>query len=139
MFIEIFLIPGTALLSLLGFVIIGIGVYFAYSGYGSSVGNWFLAGSIIGIGLTLYIGYKRMQSKKWALFNYADGKVNNEDVSEYSVGEKGKTISALRPEGKAVFSNDERITVYSMGEFIDVNQEVIIIKIDHNKIFVKQT
>ncbi|MFN0276200.1 MAG: NfeD family protein [Chitinophagales bacterium] len=138
MFVEIFLIPGTSILTLLGFVIIGVGVYLGYKDYGNTVGTWLLSGSIIGMGITLYIGYKRIQSKKWALYSNIDGKVNVEDFSKYKVGDIGKTFSALRPEGKAVFLNDERITVYSTGNFIDKDTEVEIIKIDKYKIYVKK-
>ena len=137
MFIEIFLIPGTSLLTLLGFLIIGIGVYAGFRQYGDVTGMWLLSGSIVGMAITLYIGYKRIQSKKWALYNTVDGKVNAEDLSKFKIGDTGITISALRPEGKAVFLNDERTTVYSFADFIDVDKEITIIKIDHNKIFVK--
>lgn len=137
MFVEIFLIPGTSVLTLLGFVIIGAGVYIGYKDLGAATGTWLLSGSIIGMGLTLYIGYKRIQSKKWALYSNIDGKVNVEDFSKFKVGDIGKTFSALRPEGKAIFTNDDRITVYSTGIFIDKDVQVTIIKIDNNKIYVK--
>lgn len=138
MFVEIFLIPGTSILTLLGFVIIGIGVYLGYKDFGTATGTWLLSGSIIGMGITLYIGYRRIQSKKWALYSNIDSKVNVEDFSKYKVGDVGKTFSALRPEGKAVFLNDERVTVYSTGNFIDKDATVQIIKIDQHKIFVKK-
>lgn len=138
MFVEIFLIPGTSILTLLGFVIIGIGVYLGYTDFGTTTGTWLLSGSIVGMGITLYIGYRRIQSKKWALYSNIDSKVNVEDFSKYKVGDIGKTFSALRPEGKAVFLNDERITVYSTGNFIDKDSTVQIIKIDEHKIYVKK-
>lgn len=96
-----------------------------------------LIGSIIGTGIILYIGYKRIRSKKWALFATIDGKVNDEDISEFKIGDIGTSFTALRPEGFVIFSNENRQTVYSLGEFIDKNSEVEIVKIDQNKIFVK--
>lgn len=138
MFIEMFLIPGTAILTLFGFVIIGIGVYIGYDNYGSEAGTWLLIGSILGAGVTLYIGYNRIKSKRWALQTNNTGKVNNEDVSSYKPGDNGKTFSVLRPEGKAVFQNDERVTVYSIGNFIDKDRNIEIVKVERNKIFVKE-
>ena len=57
-------------------------------------------------------------------------------MSSYKIGDKGITLTNLRPEGKALFGEDGRTTVYSIGEFIDKNAHIEIIKIEHNKIFV---
>ena len=95
-------------------------------------------GALLALGAVMYWGYKRTQSKKWALKTEIDGKVNNENLSAYAVGDKGIAFTNLRPEGKAIFANDERITVYSIGSFIDKDKAIRIIKIEHNKIFVTQ-
>jgi membrane-bound serine protease (ClpP class) len=64
-----------------------------------------------------------------------DSKVNVFD-NKITVGMEGKTISRLAPSGKAIF---EGITeeVFSKNDFIDENQEVIIVKIEGSKIIVK--
>lgn len=136
-FIEIFLIPGTSILTILGIGVVAIGVFLGYTEFGNTAGNLLFIGSIIGTGIILYIGYKRIRSKKWALFATIDGKVNDEDISEFKIGDIGTSFTALRPEGFVIFSNENRQTVYSLGEFIDKNSEVEIVKIDQNKIFVK--
>lgn len=136
-FIEIFLIPGTSILTILGVGVVAIGVFLGYSEFGNTAGNLLFIGSIIGTGILLYIGYKRIRSKKWALFETIDGKVNVEDISGFKIGEIGISITALRPEGLVIFNNEIRQTVYSLGEYIDKNSEVKIVKIDQNKIFVK--
>ncbi len=136
-FVEFFFIPGFSIFSILGGVVACFGIYLAYSNYGQTTGNWILTCSVIATGAVLYWGYKRMQSKKWALKTEITSKVNNENISDYQPGDIGKTITNLRPEGKAVFKGDERITVYSVGEFIDKNTEIQIARIEHNKIFVK--
>ena len=64
------------------------------------------------------------------------GKVNELEQHLYKIGDKGTTVSELRPNGKAIF-NGERIDVYSTGEYIARNTEVEIIKITHDKIFIK--
>lgn len=135
-FVEFFFVPGFSVFSILGAVVAGIGVYMGYSQYGQTAGNWLLICSLIATGAIFYWGYKRMQSKKWALKTNSDGKVNIDDLSSYKIGDKGITLTNLRPEGKALFGEDGRTTVYSIGEFIDKNTHIEIIKIEHNKIFV---
>ncbi|MFN3939943.1 MAG: hypothetical protein ACK4IY_05110 [Chitinophagales bacterium] len=137
MFIEIFLIPGTSVLTILGFSVLVIGVYLGYAEHGKTAGNWLFIGSIVGLGLTIYIGYRRIRSKKWALYTSIDSKVNTDDLSRFKTGETALSITALRPEGIALFAGDVRQTVYSIGEFVDKNTEIVIVKIDQNKIFVK--
>ena len=138
-FVEFFFIPGFSIFSILGFIVAGIGIYMGYHEYGQATGNWMLTASIVAMGGILYWGYKRTQSKKWALKTEIDGKMNAEDLAHFTIGDKGIAFTNLRPEGKAVFGNDERVTVYSIGSFIDKDKHIQIVKIDHNKIFVKQT
>jgi membrane-bound ClpP family serine protease len=137
LFVEVFLIPGTSVLAILGFLVIGIGVFLGYKEYGNTTGNLLTVASIAGAGLTMYIGYKRVQSKKWGLHTVVDGKVNTFDFSGYQVGEQGVAASDIRPEGKAVFSNDRRTNVYSMGEFISAGTPIEILRIQHDKIYIK--
>ncbi len=137
-FVEFFFIPGFSVFSILGAIVAGIGVYMGYNQYGQQAGNWLLIGSIVAAGGVMYWGYKRMQSKKWALKTEIDGRVNVEDFSAFNIGDKGTALTNLRPEGKAIFGNDERVTVYSLGEFIDKDIIVEITKIEHSKIFVKK-
>jgi len=64
-----------------------------------------------------------------------DSKVNVLD-KKITVGMEGKTVSRLAPAGKAIFENITE-EVFSQNDFIDENQEVIITKIEGNKIIVK--
>ena len=53
------------------------------------------------------------------------------------VGDEGKTISALRPYGKAIFS-ERFYEVKSSENFIDENKKIKIINILQDKIMVKK-
>ena len=64
-----------------------------------------------------------------------DSKVNVPDHN-LTVGMVGKTVSRLAPAGKAVFETGTE-EVFSYQDFIDENQQVVISKIDGNKIIVK--
>ena len=46
------------------------------------------------------------------------------------------TISRLAPSGKAIF-NGETVEVASEHGLIDENREVVVVKVEGNKIFVK--
>lgn len=137
-FVEFFFVPGFSIFSILGFITAGIGIYMGYADYGQAVGNWMLSASIVAMGAILYWGYKRTQSKKWALKTEIDGRVNDDKVDHFNIGDTGIAFTNLRPEGKAIFGSDDRTTVYSIGSFIDKDARVQIVKIEHNKIFVKQ-
>ena len=66
-----------------------------------------------------------------------DSKMNEVDESKISVGMTGVAISRLAPSGTGKFG-DELVEVHSFNDFIDVNSEIVIIKIDGGKIIVKQ-
>lgn len=137
-FLEMFVIPGTALFGIVGGIALIAGVALMYSYYGAKWGN--ITAGITGAALivTVVAGFKVIQSNRIAMKAEIKSKVNVLDKHEYALGQKGKTVSELRPNGKAVFDND-RVDVYSEGEYIQRESDIEIIKITHNKIFVKQS
>lgn len=64
------------------------------------------------------------------------GKFNDEFTLDLNIGDKGQTISSLKPIGKALFQENE-IEVSSNGGFVNENIEIEIIRIESNKIFVQ--
>ena len=64
-----------------------------------------------------------------------DSKVNILDHN-IEVGMEGRTISRLAPSGKAIFATGTE-EVFSQQELIDENQQIVITKIEGNKIIVK--
>jgi len=63
-------------------------------------------------------------------------RVNELQKGLYNIGDKGITASELRPNGKAMFS-ENKIDVYSTGDYIERGTPVEIIKITNDKIFVQ--
>ena len=55
------------------------------------------------------------------------------------VGLKGSTKTILRPSGRANFDNNIIIDVTTFGEFIDKNENIIVAKIEGNKVFVEKS
>lgn len=135
--LEILVIPGTGVAGIIGFILIGIGVWQAYVYYGSGTGHWVLAGTIAGtIGL-LALSLRANTWHRIALKSEIKSRVNIVDEQKLKPGDLGKSISRLVPMGKAVFGS-EYYEVRTMGEFLDPEVDIVIEKIEDHKIFVKQ-
>jgi membrane-bound ClpP family serine protease len=134
--IEILVMPGATIASIIGFGLLVTGIVIGFNNYGVEGGvitiGGSLAASILGIGLAL-------KSKTWnraMLATELDGRVNVIDKEKLNVGDSGKTITRLNPMGKALV-NGEYFEVTSNDNIINENSNVVVTKIDGNKIFVK--
>ncbi len=134
--LEVLVVPGTTLVGVLGFILMGIGIWQAYSIYGKPAGHYTVGATVL---VTIIILTIALKSKTWErimLKSEIDGKVNIIEESKVKVGDTGKAISRLAPGGNARI-NGVLCEVHSTGNFIDVGSEIIIVKIDQNQIFVK--
>ena len=128
--------PGTTIVGGIGLIVLGIGVYFAFKEFGLQVGGATLIGSALLIGVLTTIGIRRMADSKFNVKATIDGKVNTFDYSGFEIGDIGITLTALRPEGRAMIK-DQRVIVYSKAFYIDTETEVVVVNIKDNKIFVE--
>ena len=135
-FLEIFLIPGTTLFGIVGGIALVIGVILIYSNYGNRYGNIAAAATGVACVIAVVAGFKVIQSNKLAMKAEIKGRVNELEKHLYEVGDKGVTVSELRPAGKGMFSG-VKVDVYSNGEYIQRDTEIQIIRIANDKIFVK--
>lgn len=134
--VEIIFIPGTTVVGIFGFLIGIYGIYRSYEVFGETTGHTVLVISVvIGFAAVIY-SFKSGHWERFALSKTIDGKVNENLTKDLKVSERGHTVSALRPIGKAEF-NDIEYEVTSLGNYIEQNVEIEIIKIDKNKIYVK--
>ena len=134
--VEVFLVPGTTIVGVFGLIILGIGVYFAFKEEGVELGSAILLGSALLVGGLTYFGFKRMENSQFNVKTVIDSKVNTFDYSHVQEGDEGVTLTALRPEGRAMI-NDERLIVYSKGFYIDEDTAIVVVKVKDNKIFVE--
>jgi membrane-bound ClpP family serine protease len=135
-FLEIFFIPGTTLFGILGGVAMLIGVVLMYSYYGKTYGNMTLGISSVAVLLAIVVGFRVIESNKLAMKAEITGKVNELEASAFKVGDKGITLTELRPNGKANFSGN-KTEVFSNGDYIARDTEVEISKITRDKIFIQ--
>ncbi len=136
LFVELFLFPGLTFLGVTGAIVMVLAVYLTYAYHGTSTGNIVLGLTVLANAITLVYGYKKLTASNWRVTKNIDSKVNEVDITEVEVGEKGITQSALRPNGKAIIRNN-RLEVFSVGDFIDPHTEIQVHKIEGNKIWVK--
>lgn len=134
-FLEVFVIPGTTFFGIAGGVLLVAGIFGTYKYYGDNWGHISIVATVA-IFLVLFIFGKKLLSKdKVTLSEVLDGKVNELEF-EFSVGDKGKSITEIRPSGKAKF-NEYKVEVFSNGAYIEKGVELEITKISGNKIIVK--
>jgi membrane-bound ClpP family serine protease len=135
--LEILVIPGVGVAGIIGFVLIVVGVWQTYAGHGLMAGHLVLAGTFILTVLTLILSLRGKTWKRLALSTSIDSKVNVVDEQNIKPGDTGKTSSRLAPMGKALI-NGEFYEVSTNGDFIDQQTDIVVLKIDHNKIIVKR-
>lgn len=135
--LEILVIPGAGVVGIVGFGLMAIGVWLSYTRIGTYEGNIVLLSTIAinVIGVIIAV-----RSKTWtrAMLNTENtGRVNLINSDKIKVGEQGITISRCTPMGK-VLINGEYLEVSALSEFIDPNTKVEIIRIQGNKVYIKQ-
>lgn len=133
---EIIFVPGTTIVGILGFIFSIYGVYLGYDYYGASTGTLILLGALIINVIALVIAFKSKSWERFSLKGSIKGKYNDDFKLDLEVGDKGQTISSLKPVGKAIF-HDKEIEVRSNGGFVNENVEIEVLRIESSKIFVQ--
>lgn len=133
--LDFLVIPGIVI-SIVGVLCMVGGVVATFIQYGTTAGMiCLLVTAVVVIGSIVLM----MRSKTWRrlqLNTEIDSKMNEFDSTKIQVGATGKSISRLAPMGTGEFDG-EVVEVTSTQEFIDVNQGIIITRIDGCKIYVK--
>ncbi len=134
--VEIIFVPGTTVVGIAGFLCMGYGIYQSYAIYGNSVGTLTLIGSLLVSASLIYVSFRNRSWERFSLKSEMTGKVNENDSLDVKAGDKGTSVSSLKPSGKALF-NDEEVEVRSNGGFVEENQEIEVLRVEGKKIFVK--
>jgi membrane-bound ClpP family serine protease len=136
MILEITVIPGAGFAGIIGFALMAVAIWLAYSREGLMAGNITLGSTLVinVVGLILALRSKTWKNAKLKTVN--SGKVNDITAGNLKVGDTGTTISRCAPMGKAEFNN-EFYEVSTLSEFVDQDKKIEIIRISGNKIFIK--
>ncbi|GAB4304270.1 MAG: hypothetical protein Kow0068_26100 [Marinilabiliales bacterium] len=134
--LEFLVFPGVTVAGIAGTLFIAAGVYYSYSKFGYSVGNYTLAGSIVFVLLVIIYALRGKTWKKVALDTAVDSKVNTIEDNKIKPGDTGVCVSRLAPMGK-VLINGEYYEAKSYSNFIDHKTEIVVVKIENGKLIVK--
>ncbi|TGE20615.1 hypothetical protein E5K00_21725 [Hymenobacter aquaticus] len=134
---EVLFIPGTTLVGLVGFALLATGIWLGYRDFGSSTGHITLVTAAVLAGLILYIGLRPKNLHKFALTDVNNSSVRDARRPDIEPGSVGRTLSALRPAGTALFEDDRR-EVVTRGEFLAAGTMVRVLGIEQNRIVVEQ-
>ena len=133
---EFLIIPGITVAGIAGFVLIIFGVYLGYSQFGTTTGHIILLSAAVASVATIALSL-RAKTWRWAtLSTNIDSKAVEEYEHIIKTGDVGITVSRLAPMGKAVI-NDNIVEVTALGEMIDQQSAIEVVKVEGSKIIVK--
>jgi membrane-bound ClpP family serine protease len=133
---EILVLPGATVAGILGFVLIFLSIYFTYSTRTATEGHIVVASSVVLSAATLILALRSKTWKRLMLDRTIDSKVNVVDEEAVKVGDSGRSVSRLAPAGKGLI-NGQMYEVHTQGEFLDENEDFVVVRIDSFKIIVK--
>lgn len=153
--LELFLIPGFGVAGIGGIVFIGLSLVLAQQDFTIPRFDWqwrvlggnilYVGGAVVG-GLIMFLALTPAVSKGYLFRRIAltdtqrkeDGyTVQPEEQRNTLLGKQGVTTSVLRPTGRASIEN-ELYVVESESEFIERGIEVVVSKVDSNRILVRK-
>jgi len=135
--IEIIFVPGATIVGLLGLVFSALGVVYAFVTFGESTGWYAMGGTVLFNLIVLIIGFRSNVWQRFALKDIMESRSHDDRLLGLEIGQKGKTISDLKPYGKAMF-DDKIFEVKSENGFMSPNTEVYIYKLENNRILIKK-
>ena len=133
--VEVVFIPGFGLTGFLGMLSMMGAVFYAFLQLGSAAG-WItlLVVVLVCIALFLWVLYGNSLDKM-ALKKNIKSTVNEQDMSLFAVGDRGVTRTRLALIGEALI-NGQVVEVKSEGGFINEHEEIEIIRISGDSLFV---
>lgn len=135
---ELIFVPGTTFVGVIGLLLTIVGIFLVFDEYGDVAGYWTTAGTLLVTVIGIVYSFKSNSWDRFSLKSSIQSKVNDEDIFTFQVGEKGKTVSDLKPIGKAEIFG-KIYEVRSKGEWIGAGQEIKVTRIDSKRIFVEPT
>jgi membrane-bound ClpP family serine protease len=134
--VEIFLIPGLTITALTGAAFAIAGIYYAFRNYGVLGGSITFVSTVTIIGIAFVYLVKSKALDRISLKTDIGSTVASGDSLEIAVGDEGISISRLNPMGK-VRVNNITMEAKTLGEFVDENTEIVVLKVSPTQLIVK--
>jgi len=138
--IEIFLVPGFNIFGIFGFIMVTLGIVFAYSKLDLRIANFIMVASLV---LSVLLVRLVVKSKSWRRIILDDRQekvhgfhVSSENLAQL-VGKKGTAYTPLRPAGIALIE-DQKIDVMTEGGFIEMERTIEVIQVEGNRVVVRE-
>lgn len=135
--VELFLIPGISIAGIGGTLFMGGAVYYAYTHIGSSAGHITVFGSILLLGIAIWIFLRSKALDRLSLKAEITGKNDPLESVVIHIGDKGVSQSRLAPMGK-VKVNGFIVEAKTNDDFIDPGVEVVVLDIYKTNILVER-
>ena len=133
---EVLFVPGTTVVGIFGLAVSLAGVAYAFLSFDAGVAWWITSIAVILNLAAIVYGFSSGVWDRFSLKSAMQGGAFDGRTDGLQIGMPGKTISDLKPIGKASFE-DVVYEVKSENGFIPVETAITIIKIENNKIIVK--
>ncbi len=133
--LEIFLIPGVTFAAIAGGIFAVGGIYYAYSQLGVVGGTITLIASVLTFGVLFVWLIKSRALDRIALKTDIESTVASKDSLKVNEGDEGLAVSRLNPVGK-VKVGDITMEAKTLGDFIDENTSVIVLKVAPTQLIV---
>jgi membrane-bound serine protease (ClpP class) len=124
-------IPGT-----IGLIMMAIAIFFVYSQHGVPAGVGLTLITVIALPIIIVKAVERNSLHK--KISAEEGYVAGPGGLDKFAGAEGTALTALRPVGTALL-NGERADVVAESEMIDKDAAIRVVKIEGNRIVVRQT
>lgn len=135
-----FVLPSGGLLTLTAIGAFAYSIFYMFSYVSTGAGMYLIAGDVILIPLAIMAGIKLITispvTLRKSLAKENGVTVQDSDLQSL-VGKYGKTLTDLRPSGKADIDG-QRFDVVSAGDYIEKNDEIVVSAVNGNRIVVKQ-
>jgi membrane-bound ClpP family serine protease len=133
--LELFLIPGISIAGIAGTLFMIASVYYAYSEISSFAGHITLLGSVLLLGIAIWIFLRTKTLEKLSLKTEIKGKNDPLESVVIHVGDEGITSSRLAPMGK-VKINGHMVEAKTNDDFIDEGVKVVVKEVFNTNILV---
>jgi len=134
--VELIFIPGTTIFGIIGLLLTAAAVIISFIGYGNALGFGVLGVAFAGIGIILFFSLRTGAWDKLSLKSSNRSRVNEEAKHNIWKGDRGVTLSTLRPTGRVEFK-ETTLEVSTLGQYVDAGTEVRVIDVQSNKILVE--
>ena len=136
--LEFMVVPGITVAGIGGAISIITAVVLGFYYHGPTTGIIILLSTLAVIIITVILMLKAGTWKKLMLNKSIDSKVDlvHREEGKVNEGDTGQTVTRLNPMGKVVV-NGEYYEAKSMDRLIDQDKEIIVVKVETNKLIVK--